>query len=101
MTLRNIRVVDETGSSYGAIPAVLGFDGTVALLRIDELDMTQFTTLISSWANVTALRGTGPLEAGVAVPDSVMDNGSLYLSSDDSGAPSIKVGGTAKRLTLV
>jgi hypothetical protein len=29
-----------------------------------------------------------------------MDNNALYLSSNAGGAPSIKVGGTTKRLTL-
>lgn len=102
MILRNIRVVDEAGTSYGAVPAMLDLNGTVAMLRLDELDMTKFTALASSagWGNVTALRGDGPIQANVQTPDSVMDNGSLYLSSNASGAPSIKVGGTAKRLTL-
>src|ERR1019366_5894209 len=103
LILNNIRVVDESSTSYSAVPAVLDLAGTVAMLRLDALDMTKFTALVSGagWTGVTALRGQGALEAGVQVPDSVMDNSNIYLSSNASGAPSIKVGGTAKRFTLV
>lgn len=102
LTLRNVRVVDSAESSYGAVPAVLDINGTVSLLRVDELDMTQFTAFTSNagWVNIAAIRGAGLLEAGVQVPDANMDSNTLYLSSNASGAPSIKVGGTAKRLTL-
>jgi hypothetical protein len=103
LTLNNVRVLDAAGSSYTAVPSVLDIAGTVALMCVEALDMTQFTALNSSagWSGITAIRGSGLLEAGVQVPDTNMDNNSVYLSSNDSGAPSIKVGGTAKRFTLV
>jgi hypothetical protein len=102
LSLRDVRVVDQEGSSYTAVPYLIDAAGTVAALRLDALDLTHVTSLMSSNAfnNVTLVRGTSLLADGVSVPDSIMDNGWLYLSSNDSGAPSIKVGGTAKRLTL-
>ena len=103
LSLLNCRVVDEEGSSYTAVASLLDIAGTVAALRLEATDMTHITALTSGagWGGVTKLLGTGVIGTGAAVPDSVMDNNALYLSSNASGAPSIKVGGTAKRITLV
>ena len=43
-----------------------------------------------------ALRGGGVIGTGTLVPDAMMDNNALYLSSNASGAPSIKVGGSGE-----
>jgi hypothetical protein len=102
VSLLNCRVVDEEGSSYAPVPCLLDVNGAVAALRLEAIDMTHIAALASAagWSGVTALRGGGLLGSGVPVPDSVMDNNALYLSSNAGGAPSIKVGGTTKRLTL-
>jgi hypothetical protein len=77
-------------------------EGALAALRLESMDMTQIAALASGagWTGVTALRGGGVLGTGAQLPDSVMDNDALYLSSNAGGAPSIKLGGTAKRFTL-
>ncbi|HEV2646874.1 MAG TPA: hypothetical protein VGU46_10970 [Acidobacteriaceae bacterium] len=100
--LSRISVADTPGSSYSAIPAVIGASSALALLELGSIDMTHFTSLADShgFTNVTTVRGSGVLGTGTSIPDSVMDNNVLYLSSNAGGAPSIKVGGTAKRLTL-
>jgi hypothetical protein len=103
LSLLNCRVVDEDGSSYAALPCLIQFSGgTVGALQLEAVDLTHVTALVSSggFGSITALRGSGVMGTGAQVPDSVMDNNALYLSSDASGAPSIKLGGTAKRLTL-
>ncbi len=102
LSLLNCRVVDEEGSSYAALPSLVDVAGTVAVLRLESVDLTHITTLASSagWNGVTLLRGGGVLGSGVQVPDSLMDANTLYLSSTAGGAASIKIGGTAKRLTL-
>jgi hypothetical protein len=102
LTLRHVRVIDEEGSSYTAVPYLLDLAGTVAALRMDEIDLAHVTALMSSFGftNVTTIRGAGVLNCGAQMPDSVMDNNTLYLSSSASGAVSIKVGGTAKRVNL-
>ncbi|HEV2619683.1 MAG TPA: hypothetical protein VGU23_07060 [Acidobacteriaceae bacterium] len=105
LSLLNCRVVDEDGSSYTAVPCLIDMSaetGTIAAVQLGAVDLTHVTALISTgdWGRVTVLRGSGVMGTGAQVPDSVMDNNALYLSSNVSGAPSIKVGGTAKRLTL-
>jgi hypothetical protein len=102
LTLRGLQVADQTGSSYTALPYVVGATTALAELVVDALDMDKFTALFDSHGttNITTIKGSGVLGTGTAVPDSVMANNSLYLSSTASSAPSIKVGGTAKRLTL-
>jgi hypothetical protein len=49
---------------------------------------------------VALMRGAGLLATGAQIADVAMDSNALYLSSDAGGAPSIKIGGVAKRLTL-
>jgi hypothetical protein len=102
LSLLNCRVVDEVGSAYTALPYALDIAGTVACLRVEGLDLSHITALASAagWAGVTKLLGGGVMGTGAQVPDSVMGDNALYLSSDSSGAPSIKVGGVAKRLAL-
>jgi hypothetical protein len=102
VSIQDFAVIDEEGSSYASIPCIVDATGPIAALRLEGVDMTHVTALASSagWASVTALRGGGVVGTGVAVPDSVMDNDALYLSSTASGAPSIKLGGVAKRFTL-
>jgi Right handed beta helix region len=102
VSIVNFAVVDEEGSSYPAVPCILDNNGALSALRLEAIDMTHIAALVSAagWAGVAALRGGGVLGAGVQVPDAVMDANALYLSSNAGGAPSIKVGGTAKRLTL-
>lgn len=102
LSLLNCRVVDEEGSSYAAIPYLLDAEGSVAALRLETVDMTHIAALTSSagWTNVALLRGDGVIGTGMQVPDSVMDANVLYLSSNAGGAASIKIGGTARRLTL-
>jgi len=102
VTLVNCRAVDEEGSSYTAHTSLIDCQGTIAALRLEAVDLTHVAALFSSagTGGVTLLRGAGVLGTGAQVPDPIMDNNALYLSSTASGAPSIKVGGTAKRLTL-
>jgi hypothetical protein len=102
LTLRGITVADQTGSSYTALPYVVGATSALTELVIDSVDMDKFTALLDSngTTNITTIKGAGVLGTGASLPDSVMANNSLYLSSTDSGAPSLKVAGTAKRLTL-
>jgi hypothetical protein len=100
LTVRGCRVADEVGSSYTAIANAMIFGATLAELVIDSLEMDHFTALAASFTNVTIARGAGLLGTGAQIADATMDNNALYLSSNASGAPSIKVGGTAKRLTL-
>jgi hypothetical protein len=102
LSLTNCRVVDEEGSSYAALPSLVDVQGTVAALRVEAIDLTHVAAFASSagLAGVTALRGGGVLAMGAQVPDAVVDANTLYLSSNAGGAPSIKVGGVAKRLTL-
>lgn len=102
VTLLNCRAVDEEGSSYPAHTSLIDCQGTIAALRLEAIDMTHIAALASGagWTGVTALRGGGVLGTGAQVPDSVMDSNALYLSSNASGALSLKLGGTAKRLTL-
>jgi hypothetical protein len=102
LTISGARVTDAVGSSYTAIPAALNLANTVSELIVESLDMDHFTAPFGSagTGNVTLARGTGLLATGAQIADSIMDNNCLYLSSNASGAPSIKVSGTAKRLTL-
>jgi hypothetical protein len=103
MTLSDFAVVDEEGSSYGAIPCIFEVGGTIAAARLEGIDMTHITALAAadgSLGNIALLRGGGVLGTGAQIPDATMDNNCLYLSSSAGGAPSIKVSGTAKRLTL-
>lgn len=103
ITISDFALIDEEGRSYTAMPALLDMQGTVAAVRLDAVDLGNITALVSSsgWTHVTKLLGSGVMGTGAQVPDSVMDSNALYLSSTASGAPSIKVGGTAKRFTLV
>jgi hypothetical protein len=102
VSLLNCRVVDEEGSSYSAVACVVDNAGTIAALRLEAIDMTHFAALFSAagMGGIALLRGGGVLGTGAQVADSVMDNNALYLSSNASGAPSIKLEGTAKQLTL-
>ncbi|MDP9052236.1 MAG: right-handed parallel beta-helix repeat-containing protein, partial [Acidobacteriota bacterium] len=102
LTLRGITVVDQTGSAYAAMPYVLGAVTPLGELMIDAVDMDKFTALFDSngTTNITTIKGVGVLGTATQIADATMGNGALYLSSDASGAPSIKVGGTVKRLTL-
>jgi hypothetical protein len=102
VVLRKIAVVDTPGTSYAPIGALVSTVIPIAVLDLDGIDMMQVTALVDSgYANVAVVRGAGVLATGASIPDSVMDNGWLYASSSDSGAVSLKVAGTAKRLTLV
>jgi hypothetical protein len=103
VSLVNCRAVDEEGSSYTAHTSLIDCNGTIAVLRLEVIDLTHIAALFAAGpgtSGITLMRGAGILGTATAVPDSVMDNNALYLSSSASGAPSIKVGGTAKRLTL-
>jgi hypothetical protein len=102
VSLLNCRVVDQEGSSYTLIPWLVDCSGTIAALRLDSVDMTHIAALFSTagTANIALLRGGGLLATGTAVPDALVDNNALYLSSTASGAPSIKIAGVARRLTL-
>jgi hypothetical protein len=102
LALLNCRVVDEAGSSYAPVPCFVDVQGAVSAMLLEAIDLTHVASLASSagWSGVTALRGGGVLGTGTQLPDSVMEDNTLYLSSNSGGAPSIKVGGVAKRLTL-
>jgi hypothetical protein len=102
LTIRGVTVVDQTGSSYAAMPYALSVATALAELVIDALDIDKFTSLFDSngTANITAIKGAGLLGTGASVPDSVVANDALYLSSTDAGALSIKLAGTAMRFTL-
>jgi hypothetical protein len=102
LSLIHCRVTDEEGSSYTAMSSWVNNAGTVSNLRLEAVDMTHMAALTagSSWTGFTTVKGSGVLGTCVQIPDANMDNNALYLSSNDSGAPSIKVSGTAKRLTL-
>ena len=103
VSLVNCRAVDEEGSSYAAHTSLIDNNGgSISALRLEAVDLTHIAALFSSagTSGIALLRGGGVLGTGAQVPDSVMDSNALYLSSNASGAPSIKVGGTAKRLTL-
>jgi hypothetical protein len=102
LILRNVSVLDTPGSSYSAMGALVSTAWPVAVLELDSIDMTHITGVVDSngYSNVTAIRGAGLLATEVTLPDAKMQDGWLYASSDDSGAISLKVAGTAKRLTL-
>lgn len=100
LVINGARVADEVGSSYTAIANALVIATAMSELVIHAIEMDHFTALASSFANVTVARGAGLLGTGAQFADSVMDNNALYLSSTASGALSMKVGGTAKRVTL-
>jgi hypothetical protein len=102
LSLVHCRVTDEEGTSYTPMSSWVNNGGTVSNLRLEAVDMTHVAALTagSSWTGFTTVKGSGVLGTGVQVPDTAMDNNALYLSSTASGAPSIKVAGTAKRLTL-
>jgi hypothetical protein len=104
LVLSDFGVNDIVGSSYSAVPCVLNTSGTtIGRLVLDNIDLTHVTNFVdptSAWGGVTSVTGSGVTSVG-PVPDTNLDNGMLYLSSNASGAPSIKVGGTPKRLTLV
>ena len=102
LSLVHCRVTDEEGSSYTPMSSWVSNGGTVSNLRLEAVDMTHMANLTggASWTGFTSVKGSGVLGTGVQVPDGNMDNNALYLSSTASGAPSIKVGGTAKRFTL-
>jgi hypothetical protein len=101
VVLRKIAVVDTPGTSYPPIGALVSTGIPISVLDLDGIDMTHIAALVDSgYTNVTEVRGAGVLATGASIPDSVMDNGWLYASSTASGAVSLKVAGTAKRLTL-
>jgi hypothetical protein len=95
-------VVNEEGSSYPAVPSVIDNAGAISALRLEAVDLAHIAALFSNagTSGVALLRGGGVLGTGTQVPDSLMDSNTLYLSSNAGGAPSIKVGGTARRLAL-
>jgi hypothetical protein len=104
LSLLNCRVIDELGTNYAAVPCILDIGGVVGALSMEAVDMRHITALVSvaaGWGNIATLRGGGVMGTGVQVPDSVMDNNALYLSSNAGGAPSIRVGGMVKRVALV
>ena len=71
-------------------------------LRLEAIDLTHIAALFGAdgTSGIGVLRGAGVIGTGSPVPDSVMDNNAMYLSSNANGALSIKVGGAAKRFAL-
>jgi hypothetical protein len=102
VTLVNCRAIDQEGASYTAHTSLIDCGGTITNLRLEAIDMTNIAALwgAGGTSGIASMAGHGVIATGVAVPDSVMGNNALYLSSNAGGAPSIKVGGTAKRFTL-
>jgi hypothetical protein len=102
VALVNCRAIDEDGTSYAAHSSLINNAGTMAALRLEAVDLAHIAALFGAGgtSGIGALRGGGVIGTGAQVPDSIMDNNALYLSSNAGGAPSIKVGGTAKRFAL-
>jgi hypothetical protein len=88
-------VQDAPGSSYAAAPELLNIaSGTIGQVVIDALDSTHITAPISAgrFLSVGRISGAGVLATGWQFPDSLMANGTPYISANTHRA-SIKVGG--------
>ncbi len=104
LALQNIRVTGKTGTSFSDIAALVDVPSgsSVPALRLDGIDMTGVAALVGSngFGNITKISGDACAGSGFQIPDANMADGVVYLSSDDSGVPSIKVSGVAKRFTI-
>lgn len=104
LNMQGIHIADPTASSYSPVDWLVHVPsgGTIANLRLDDIDPTQVTSILSSagFANITSISGNAGTASGFQFPDAVMADGVVYLSSDDSGIPSVKVSGTPKRFTI-
>ena len=89
---------DVGGASYAPLPELVKFvSGQIGQVAIAALDSTHIAAPVSpgGFASIGRVSGAGVLGTGWMFPDSVMANGSPYLSAS-TGAPSIKVGGVVQ-----
>lgn len=93
--LTDVHVRDRQLTSF-----ITGTGGTLQRVVINSLDPAWITALFSGNGSIATVDGPGVLATGYQFADAVMVNNVPYLSSDATGAPSIKLGGTAKRYNL-
>ena len=100
LRISGFNVVNQSGQSYAAIPYLIDMlDLTITELVIDALDSTLISALVNpttGFTGIGSISGAGVLAAGFQIPDSVMANGTPYISatSPNAGKPCIKLGGT-------
>jgi hypothetical protein len=84
LTMAGNRVADEVGSSFAPVPYLLDIGGPLGKLRIDSVDMTQVTALMKptdAFQSVAEVSGAALLATKEQIPDSVMADGSVYVSA--------------------
>lgn len=106
LRISGFNVVNESGQTYSAIPYLIDMANlTITELVIDALDTKLITALVNpttGFTGIGSISGAGVLATGINIPDSVMANGTPYLSatSPNVGMPCIKIAGTVYPFTI-
>ena len=101
LSLEGFAIEDEVGQPFPPIPFLLDTSNVIVEeLYIGSLDPANIAALVKPELNfrgIDRISGPGVLAAGFPIPDHVMADNTPYLSAD-SGKPSIKLLGKAKKL---
>lgn len=102
LTINNYRVTQQAANSFTAVPFLIDTScgGTYTQVAVNGLDPTNIGNLANagSYTGITQVWGTGLIETGFQIPDSVVTKaGQTYISSTGQ-VPSVLWNGLAKSI---
>lgn len=92
LTINGFSIADE--GSYSSAPfAIYTTGGTIANVWIENFEPAHVSDFCNDYTKITSIGGPGVLATGYQFPDSVIANGTIYLSSTQGGAVCLKING--------